>query len=35
MADRAQANWNALRVIYDSGDATILMKNQERTRLFH
>jgi predicted 2-oxoglutarate/Fe(II)-dependent dioxygenase YbiX len=35
MADSAQANWNAIRVLYDSGDATILMKNQERTCLFH
>jgi hypothetical protein len=35
MADSAQANWNALRVIYGSGDATIPMKDQERTCLFH
>jgi hypothetical protein len=35
MADSAQANWNAIRVIYGSGDATIPMKDQERTCLFH
>jgi hypothetical protein len=31
MADSAQANWNAIRVIYGNGDATIPMKDQERT----
>jgi hypothetical protein len=35
MADSAQGNWNAVRVIYGSGDATIPMKDQERTCLFH
>jgi hypothetical protein len=35
MADNAQANWNAVRVIYGSGDATIPMKDQEKTCLFH
>jgi hypothetical protein len=35
MADSAQANWNAIRMIYGSGDATIPMKDQERTCLFH
>jgi hypothetical protein len=35
MADNAQTNWNAIRVIYGSGDATIPMKDQERTCLFH
>jgi hypothetical protein len=35
MADSAQANWNAIRVIYGSGDAAIPMKDQERTCLFH
>jgi hypothetical protein len=29
MADSTQANWNAVRVIYGSGDATIPMKDQE------
>jgi hypothetical protein len=35
MAESAQANWNAIRVIYRSGDAAIPMKDQERTCLFH
>ena len=35
MADSAQANWNAVRMIYGSGDATVPMKDQERTCLFH
>jgi hypothetical protein len=35
LADNTQANWNAVRMIYDSGDATIPMKDQERTCLFH
>ena len=35
MADSAQTNWNAVRVIYGSGDTTIPMKDQERTCLFH
>jgi hypothetical protein len=35
MADSAQANWNAVRVIYGSGDASIPMKDQKRTCLFH
>jgi hypothetical protein len=35
MADSAQANWNAVRIIYGSGDATIPMKDQERTCFFH
>jgi hypothetical protein len=35
MADSTQANWNAIRVIYDSGDAAIPMKDKERTCLFH
>jgi hypothetical protein len=35
MADSVQANWNAVRVIYGSGDATIPMKDQEKTYLFH
>jgi hypothetical protein len=35
MADSAQANWNAVRVIYGSDDAAIPMKDQERTYLFH
>jgi hypothetical protein len=35
MADSTQANWNVVKVIYDSGDASIPMKDQERTCLFH
>jgi hypothetical protein len=35
MADSAQANWNAVRIIYGSGDAVIPMKDQERTCLFY
>jgi hypothetical protein len=35
MADSAQTNWNAVRVIYGSGDTTIPMKDQEKTWLFH
>jgi hypothetical protein len=35
MADSAQANWNAVRVIYGSGDAMIPMKDQERMYLFY
>ena len=35
MVDSAQANWNAVRVIYGSGDATVPIKDQERTCLFH
>jgi hypothetical protein len=35
MADSAQVNWNAVKVIYGSSDATIPMKDQERTYLFH
>jgi hypothetical protein len=35
MADSAQADWNAVRVIYNNGDITIPMKDQEKTCLFH
>jgi hypothetical protein len=35
MVDSAQANWNAIREIYGSGDAAIPMKDQERTCLFY
>jgi hypothetical protein len=35
MVDSAQANWNAVRVIYGNGDATIPMKDQERTCFFY
>jgi len=35
MADSAQANWNAMRIVYGLGEIGILMENQERTCLFH
>jgi hypothetical protein len=35
MADSAQANWNAVKVIYGTRDPTIPMKNRERTCFFH
>ena len=35
MADSAQANWNAVRIVYGSGDAAEPMPNRERTCLFH
>jgi hypothetical protein len=35
MANSAQANWNAVQIIYGSGDAAIPMKDHERTCLFH
>jgi len=35
MADSAQANWNAVRIVYGSGDPSIPMDGQERTCYFH
>lgn len=35
MADSAQANWNAVRIIYGSGVASEIMQDKERTCLFH
>jgi hypothetical protein len=35
MCDSAQANFNAVRVIFGSGDRTVPMENRERTCLFH
>jgi hypothetical protein len=35
MVDSAHANWNALKVIYGSGDTTIPMMDRERTCFFH
>ena len=35
MADSAQANWNAVRIVYGSGDPSVKMINRERTCLFH
>jgi hypothetical protein len=31
MADSAQANWNAVKIVYGSGDPKVPMENQERT----
>ena len=35
MADSAQANWNAVREIYGSGDKTVPMEGRERSCLLH
>ena len=35
MADNAQANWNAVQIVYGGGDPTIPMEERERTCLFH
>jgi hypothetical protein len=35
MADSTQANWNVVRIIYGSEDATEKMVDRERTCLFH
>jgi hypothetical protein len=35
MCDSAQANFNAVRVIFGSGDPSVPMANKERTCLFH
>ena len=35
MADGAHANWNAVRIIYESGDASKKMIDRERTCLLH
>ena len=35
MADSAQANWNAVQIVYGGGDPTVPMENHERTCLFH
>ena len=35
MADNAQANWNAVDIVYGSGDPSVRMDNRERTCLFH
>ena len=35
MADSVQANWNAVRIIYGSGDKAVPMENQEKRCLFH
>ena len=35
MADSAQTNWNDVRIIYESGDATEKKVDKKRTCLFH
>ena len=35
MVDSAQANWNAVRKVYGSGDPGVGMEGRERTCLFH
>jgi hypothetical protein len=35
MADSAQANWNAVRIVYSSGDPSIAIISRERTCFFH
>jgi hypothetical protein len=35
MADNAQANWNAIRIVYGSGDPKVPMENREHTCLLH
>jgi hypothetical protein len=35
MAECTQANWNAVQIIYGSGDPKVPMENQERTCLLH
>ena len=35
MADSAQANWNAVQIVYGGGDLTVPMEERERTCLFH
>ena len=35
MANSAQANWNAVRIVYGGGDPAVPMENRERTCLFH
>jgi hypothetical protein len=35
MADSAQANWNAIRIVYGSGDPKVPMENREHTCLLH
>ena len=35
MADSAQANWNAVQIVYGSGDSKVPMLSRERTCYFH
>jgi hypothetical protein len=35
MANNAQVHWNAIKVVYGFGDATVRMVDKEWTCLFH
>jgi hypothetical protein len=35
MANNTHVNWNVVKVVYGSSDATIKMVDKERTCLFH
>jgi hypothetical protein len=35
MANSAQVNWNAIKMVYGFGDAIIRMHDKEQTCLFH
>jgi hypothetical protein len=35
MCDRVQANFNAVKVVFGSGDPTVPMENRKRTCIFH
>jgi hypothetical protein len=35
MVDSAQANWNAIKIVYGFGDLSIKMVEKECTCLFH
>ena len=35
MADSAQANWNAVRIVYGSGDPKVPIERHERICYFH
>jgi len=35
MADSAQANWNAMRIVYGNGNASVPIENKKRTCFFH
>ena len=35
MANSAQANWNAVRIVYGSGDSKVPIKGREKTCYFH
>ena len=35
MADKAQANWNVVRIIYGSGESKVPMESRKRTYILH